>query len=56
VAFTTWGLPDFIRMDRGSIFIGGSRLEWPSGLLLWLVGLGVLQVRITPLRKGVDCV
>jgi len=49
-AFTTWGLPDFIRMDRGSIFIGGSRLEWPSGLLLWLVGLGVYPIINRPHR------
>ena len=44
IAFTAWGLPDFIQMDRGSIFIGGSRLEWPSGLLLWLVGLGIVPI------------
>lgn len=50
VAFTTWGLPDFIRMDRGSIFIGGSRLEWPSGLLLWLVGLGIVPLINRPHR------
>jgi hypothetical protein len=39
--FTTWGLPDFIRMDRGSVFVGSTRLEWPSTLLLWLAGLGI---------------
>lgn len=44
IAFTTWGLPDFIQMDRGSIFVGSTRLEWPSGLLLWLVGLGVYPI------------
>jgi len=49
-AFTSWGLPDFIRMDRGSIFIGGTRLEWPSGLLLWLVGLGVYPIINRPHR------
>jgi hypothetical protein len=43
-AFTDWGLPDFIQMDRGSVFVGSSRLEWPSGLLLWLVGLGVMPI------------
>jgi len=39
--FTRWGLPDAIRMDRGAIFIGGPRFEWPGTLILWLVGLGV---------------
>lgn len=39
--FTQWGLPDAIRMDRDSLFVGSSRLEWPGFLLLWLVGLAV---------------
>jgi hypothetical protein len=37
--FTQWGLPDSIRMDRDSLFVGSPRLEWPGILLLWLVGL-----------------
>ena len=48
--FTQWGLPDFLRMDRGSIFVGSTRLEWPSGLLLWLVGLGVNPIINRPYR------
>jgi hypothetical protein len=39
--FTQWGLPDAIRMDRDSLFVGSTRLEWPGTLLLWFVGLGV---------------
>ena len=39
--FTQWGLPDAIRMDRDSLFVGSARLEWPGTLLLWLVGLGI---------------
>jgi hypothetical protein len=42
--FSQWGLPDSIRMDRDSLFIGSSRLEWPGTLLLWLVGLDVQPV------------
>ena len=42
--FTQWGLPDAIRMDRDSLFVGSSRLEWPGTLLLWLVGLGVQPI------------
>lgn len=42
--FTQWGLPDAIRMDRDSLFIGSSRLEWPGTLLLWLVGLDVQPI------------
>ena len=30
--FTEWGLPDFMQMDRGAIFVGSTRLEWPSVL------------------------
>ena len=43
-AFTQWGLPDAIRMDRDSLFVGSSRLEWPGTLLLWLVGLNVQPI------------
>ena len=39
--FAQWGLPDAIRMDRDTLFVGSSRLEWPGTLLLWLVGLGI---------------
>ena len=42
--FTQWGLPDALRMDRDSIFVGSSRLEWPGLLLLWLIGLGVQPI------------
>jgi hypothetical protein len=42
--FTQWGLPDALRMDRDSLFVGSSRLEWPGTLLLWLVGLGVQPI------------
>lgn len=43
-AFAQWGLPDAIRMDRDSLFIGSSRFEWPGTLLLWLIGLGVQPI------------
>jgi hypothetical protein len=39
--FSQWRLPDAIRMDRDPIWVGSSRLEFPSVLMLWLVGLGV---------------
>lgn len=42
--FTKWGLPDAIRMDRDSILVGSTRLEWPSILILWLLGLGIQPV------------
>ena len=42
--FARWGLPDSIRMDRDSVFVGSSRLEWPGTLLLWLIGLGVQPI------------
>lgn len=32
--FATWGLPDQLKMDRASVFVGSSRLEWPGVLLL----------------------
>ena len=43
-AFATWGLPDAIRMDRDSLFIGSSHFDWPGTLLLWLVGLGIQPI------------
>ena len=48
--FARWGLPDSIRMDRDTIFIGSSRFEWPGTLLLWLVGLGVMPIINDPGR------
>ena len=48
--FAHWGLPDYLRMDRGSVFVGSTRLEWPSPLLLWLVGLGVTPLINDPAR------
>lgn len=39
--FAQWGLPDQLRMDRDPLWVGSTRLEWPSTLILWLVGLGV---------------
>jgi len=42
--FSQWGLPDALRMDRDSIFVGSTRLEWPGVLLLWLIGLGVQPI------------
>jgi transposase len=42
--FVQWGLPDRLRMDRDPIWVGSSRLEFPSILMLWLVGLGVTPV------------
>jgi hypothetical protein len=44
LVFTQWGLPDALRMDRDSLFVGSCRLEWPGTLLLWLVGLGVQPI------------
>jgi len=49
-AFSEWGLPDFIRMDRDPLFVGSPRLEWPGSLLQWLVGVGVLPIINDPHR------
>jgi transposase InsO family protein len=49
-AFTRWGLPQYLRMDRDTIWVGSARLEWPGRLLLWLVGLGVRPVINRPYR------
>jgi transposase-like protein len=43
-SFSHWGLPDFIQMDRDPVFVGGTRLEWPGTLLLWLVGIAVYPI------------
>lgn len=42
--FTRWGLPDAIQMDRDSCFVGGTRLEWPGCVILWLVGLAIRPI------------
>jgi transposase InsO family protein len=42
--FTQWGLPDGLRMDRDPTWVGSSRLEFPSFLMLWLVGLGIQPI------------
>jgi len=49
-AFTRWGLPDCLRMDRDPRWVGSTRLEWPGPLLLWLVGL-----KVTPLINRAHC-
>ena len=43
-AFTRWGLPESIRMDRDPVFVGSTRLEWPGLIVLWLIGLGVQPI------------
>jgi transposase len=48
--FAQWGLPDCLRMDRDPIWVGSSRLEFPSVLLLWLVGLGIIPIINRPHR------
>ncbi|RME81438.1 MAG: hypothetical protein D6775_13590 [Caldilineae bacterium] len=49
-AFTLFGLPDAIRMDRDPLLVGSTRLEWPGKLLLWLVGLGIILLINRPHR------
>lgn len=40
--FTRWGLPDVLRTDNGSCFVGTMpQAGFPSYLTLWLTGLGV---------------
>jgi transposase InsO family protein len=39
--FSQWGLPQQLRMDRDSLWVGSSRMEWPGVVLLWVVGLGI---------------
>jgi transposase-like protein len=48
--FAQWGLPDAIRTDRDTVFVGSTRLEWPGTLLLWFVGLGILPIINDPGR------
>lgn len=52
--FTKWGMPLQLKMDRDPLFIGSSRFEWPSSLLLWLVGLGIQPIvnpKATPTKN-----
>jgi transposase-like protein len=44
MAFAQWGLPGQIRMDRDSLWVGSTRMEWPGVILLWLVGLGIVPI------------
>ena len=48
--FTNWGRPEQLRMDRDSLWVGSTRLEWPGALLLWLVGLDITPVINRPGR------
>jgi transposase InsO family protein len=48
--FSQWGLPDGLRMDRDPTWVGSSRLEFPSFLMLWLVGLGIQPIVNRPHR------
>jgi len=48
--FHRWGMPKQLRMDRDSLWVGSSRMEWPGTILLWLVGLGILPVVNRPRR------
>lgn len=43
-AFTSYGRPETLRMDRDPVFVGSARLEWPGTLLLWLIGLDIQPV------------
>ena len=38
--FTDWGLPDILRTDQGSCFLGNmAQTGFPSRFTLWLVGI-----------------
>ena len=54
--FADWGLPDRLRTDNGSCFIGTmSQTGFPSYLTLWLTGLGVIHETISkgkPTQNG----
>jgi len=43
-AFEKWGKPLELKMDRVPLFVGSTRLEWPSSLVLWLIGLGITPI------------
>jgi transposase InsO family protein len=46
--FTGWGLPDILRTDQGSCFVGNMpQTGFPSHFTLWLVGLGLTHETIT---------
>ena len=38
-AFTSWGLPERVRVDNGTPW--GSTGDFPTALSLWLIGLGI---------------
>lgn len=42
--FERWGKPGELKMDRDPLFIGSTRFEWPSALILWLIGLGITPI------------
>ena len=48
--FRRWGMPEQLRMDRDSLWVGSTRMEWPGTVLLWLVGLGIHPVVNRPRR------
>ena len=46
--FASWGLPDILRTDKGSCFLGNAaQTGFPSMFTLWLVGLGIRHETIT---------
>jgi transposase InsO family protein len=45
--FRAWGLPDILRTDKGTCFLGNmAQTGFPSLFTLWLVGLGVTHETI----------
>jgi transposase InsO family protein len=52
-AFTQWGRPQQLRMDRDPLWVGSTRMEWPGTVLLWLVGLGIQPI-VNPPGKPTD--
>lgn len=44
ITFCKWGKPLELKMDRDPLFVGSTRLEWPSKLVLWLIGLGITPI------------
>jgi transposase InsO family protein len=47
-AFARWGLPRAVRVDNGAPW--GSAADLPTGLALWLIGLGVEVIHNPPRR------